>query len=70
MGKSFLNKTNIWKSVKSYGIYDGDKKTKILTVNSNDQYTFKAKKTGKYTIMVEDNEGNRYQKVFKIKVKK
>ena len=70
VGKSFLNKTNIWKSVKSYGIYDGDKKTKILTVNGNDQYTFKAKKTGKYTIMVEDNQGNRYQKVFKIKVKK
>ncbi|MBE5843469.1 MAG: hypothetical protein E7302_04705 [Butyrivibrio sp.] len=48
----------------------GDKKTKMMKTNSAGKYTFTAKKAGKYTAMIEDIYGNRYQRTFKVKVKK
>ncbi len=41
-----------------------------MEANSAGKYTFTAKKSGKYTVMIEDVNGNRYQRVFNVKVKK
>ncbi len=69
VGKNSINNNSIWK-IMAFGKWlGGSKKTKVMNVNANEQLTFKAKKSGKYTLMVEDTAGNRYSKIIKVKVK-
>ncbi|WP_155834025.1 hypothetical protein [Butyrivibrio sp. VCD2006] len=68
VGSQSLYNDRIWKDS---GRWWGDKKTKVLECNENNQYTFTVKKKSKkYTVMLEDMNGNRWQKTFKVKVKK
>lgn len=68
VGKQSLYKDLIWLDE---GKWHGNKKTKVLDCNENDQFTFTVKKkTQKYTVMLEDINGKRYQKTFTVKVKK
>ena len=68
VGKQSLYNSRIWLDE---GQWHGDKKTKVLECNERDQFTFTVKKkTQKYTVMLEDVNGQRYQKTFKVKVKK
>ena len=68
VGKQSLYKNRIWLDE---GRWCGDKRTKVLECNDNDQFSFTVKKkTQKYTVMLEDMNGNRYQKTFTVKVKK
>lgn len=69
VSKSNLMGSNVWK-IKAFNWIGGDKKAKMMEANTNGVYQFKAKKTHKYTVMIEDTKGNRYQKAFKVKVKK
>lgn len=69
VSKANLEGSNVWK-IKAFNWIGGDKRTKMLGANSAGKYQFKAKKTSKYTVMVEDTKGHRYQKSFKVKVKK
>ena len=38
-----------------------------LLKNRNDRYSFSVRKNGKYTMLVTDTNGSRYQKVVKVK---
>ncbi|SEL89235.1 hypothetical protein SAMN04487770_12012 [Butyrivibrio sp. ob235] len=68
VGSQSLYNDRVWKDE---GKWHGDDKTKVLDCNENDQFTFTVKKKSKkYTVMLEDINGKRYQKTFKVKVKK
>ncbi len=59
--KYYIHSANIWTR--------NPKKANLLKDKGNRKYTFTVKNTGKYTVLIEDLEGNRYSKTFKIKVK-